>query len=275
MSECTHNCSTCKDGSCKDRKQTTVDFNKDSKVDKVIAVVSGKGGVGKSLVTSMLAINAKNSGLKTGVLDADITGPSIPKIFGVTPNERAIGTEQGLLPVTTKSGVDVMSINLLLEEETKPVVWRGPVISAVVQQFYTDVLWKEKDIIFIDMPPGTGDVPLTVFQNFKVDGIIVVTTPQSLNNMIVEKSIAMANMMNIPVLGIIENMAYYECEDCGKKEFIFGNGKAQEVANKYGIELLASLPIKASTARLVDEGNIDKVDVTMLDGALKIIMENK
>lgn len=275
MSNCTHNCSTCKDGSCKDRKQTTVDFNKDSKVDKVIAVVSGKGGVGKSLVTSMLAINAKNSGLKTGVLDADITGPSIPKIFGVTPNERAIGTEQGLLPVTTKSGVDVMSINLLLEEETKPVVWRGPVISAVVQQFYTDVLWKEKDIIFIDMPPGTGDVPLTVFQNFKVDGIIVVTTPQSLNNMIVEKSIAMANMMNIPVLGIIENMAYYECEDCGKKEFIFGNGKAQEVANKYGIELLASLPIKASTARLVDEGNIDKVDVTMLDGALKIIMENK
>ena len=275
MGNCTHNCSTCKEGSCKDRKQTTVDFNKDSKVDKVIAVVSGKGGVGKSLVTSMLAINAKNSGLKTGVLDADITGPSIPKIFGVTPNERAIGTEQGLLPVTTKSGVDVMSINLLLEEETKPVVWRGPVISAVVQQFYTDVLWKEKDIIFIDMPPGTGDVPLTVFQNFKVDGIIVVTTPQSLNNMIVEKSIAMANMMNIPVLGIIENMAYYECEDCGKKEFIFGNGKAQEVANKYGIELLASLPIKASTARLVDEGNIDKVDVTMLDGALKIIMENK
>ncbi|MBR5439405.1 MAG: Mrp/NBP35 family ATP-binding protein [Clostridia bacterium] len=275
MSECTHNCSTCKDGSCKDRKKLTVDFNKDSKVDKIIAVVSGKGGVGKSLVCSMLAINANNKGLKTAVLDADITGPSIPKIFGVTPNQRAIGSEQGLIPVTTKSGVDVMSINLLLEEETKPVVWRGPVISAVVQQFYTDVLWKEKDIMFIDMPPGTGDVPLTVFQSFKIDGIIVVTTPQDLNNMIVEKSIAMANMLNIPVLGIVENMAYYECEECGKKEYIFGKGKVLDVANKYGVPVLASLPIKPSTARLVDEGNIDKVDVSNLDDALKVIMENK
>ncbi len=275
MSNCTHNCSTCKEGSCKDRQKTTIDFNKDSKVDKVIAVVSGKGGVGKSLVTSMLAICAKNSGLKIGVLDADVTGPSIPKIFGVTENERAIGTEQGLIPVTTRSGVDVMSINVLLEDETKPVVWRGPVISAVVEQFYTDVLWKEKDIIFIDMPPGTGDVPLTVFQKFKIGGIIVVTTPQSLNNMIVEKSIGMANMMNIPVLGIIENMAYYECEDCGKKDYIFGKGKAVEIANKYGLKLLASLPIKSSTARLVDEGNINKVDVSMLNEALKVIMEGK
>lgn len=272
MSNCTHNCSTCKDGSCKDRKNSTVDFNKFSKVDKIIAVVSGKGGVGKSLVTSMLAINAKNKGLKTAVLDADITGPSIPKIFGVTENERAVGSEQGLMPVTTKSGVDVMSINLLLEKETQPVVWRGPVISAVVQQFYTDVLWKEKDIMFIDMPPGTGDVPLTVFQNFKVDGIIVVTTPQDLNNMIVEKSINMANMMNVPVLGIVENMAYFKCEDCGKIEYIFGKGKTEEIADKYGVKVLASLPIKPSTARLVDEGNIDKVDVTDLDGALKIIM---
>ena len=165
-----------------------------------------------------------------------------------------------------------MSINLLLEEETKPVVWRGPVISAVVEQFYTDVLWKEKDIMFIDMPPGTGDVPLTVFQKFKVDGIIVVTTPQDLNNMIVEKSILMANMLNIPVLGIVENMAYYECEQCGKKEYIFGKGKVNEVANKYGVPVLANLPIKPSTARLVDEGNIDKVDVSALDGALKVIM---
>ncbi len=275
MSNCTHNCSTCKDGGCKDRKASTVDFNKDSKVNKIIAVVSGKGGVGKSLVSSMLAINAKNKGLKTALLDADITGPSIPKIFGVPSSVRATGSEQGLIPVTTKSGVDIMSINLLLEEETKPVVWRGPVISAVVEQFYTDVLWKEKDIMFIDMPPGTGDVPLTVFQKFKVDGIIVVTTPQELNNMIVEKSILMANMLNIPVLGIVENMAYYECEDCGKKEYIFGKGRAKEVADKYGVKVLASLPIKPSIARLVDEGNIDKVDVTNLDGALKIIMENK
>ncbi len=274
MSECTHNCSTCGDGSCKDRNKFQVSLNKDSKINKIIAVMSGKGGVGKSLVCSMLAINSSNNGYKTAVLDADITGPSIPKIFGVTNGQRAIGSEKGLIPVTTKSGVDVMSINLLLEEETKPVVWRGPVISAVVQQFYTDVLWNEKDIMFIDMPPGTGDVPLTVFQSFKIDGIVIVTTPQDLVSMIVEKSINMANMMNIPVVGIVENMSYYECASCGKKEYIFGEGKVEEVAKKFNIPVLAKLPINPQIAKFIDEGNIEKVNVALLDGALKHIMED-
>ncbi len=275
MSTCTHDCSSCDESSCKDRNKFQVNLNKDSKINKIIAVVSGKGGVGKSLVCSMLAINASKKGYKTAVLDADITGPSIPKIFGVTSEQRAIGSDKGLIPVTTKSGVDVMSINLLLEEATKPVVWRGPVISAVVQQFYTDVLWNEKDIMFIDMPPGTGDVPLTVFQSFKIDGIIIVATPQDLVSMIVEKSINMANMMNVPVLGIVENMAYFECSDCGKKEYIFGKGKVEEVAKKFNLPLLAKLPLNPQVAKNIDEGNVESLKVELLDDAIKLIMEDK
>ena len=269
--ECTHNCSTCANSSCKDRTSLLVEQNKNSKIDKIIAVVSGKGGVGKSLVSSMLAVASNKQGLKTAIMDADITGPSIPKTFGFTQNDRAIGSEDGLIPVTTKGGIKVMSINLLLEESTKPVVWRGPVISAVVKQFYTDVLWKENDVMFIDMPPGTGDVPLTVFQSFKIDGIVIVTTPQDLVSMIVEKSINMANMMNIPVLGLVENMSYIVCPDCGKEFKIFGESKIDEIAAELGVPVLAKLPIDPKTASLVDKGAIELADDKYIASAVDFI----
>ena len=275
MSECTHNCSTCSQSSCKDRTSLLVEQNKNSKIDKIIAVVSGKGGVGKSLVSSMLAVASNKQGLKTAIMDADITGPSIPKTFGFTENDRAIGSEEGLIPVTTKGGIKVMSINLLLEESTKPVVWRGPVISAVVKQFYTDVLWKENDVMFIDMPPGTGDVPLTVFQSLPISGIIIVTTPQDLVSMIVEKALNMANMMNVPVLGIVENMSYYKCPKCGEKEYIFGTGKTKAVADKFNIPVLAEIPLDTNTRVLVDNGQIEDVDVSAFDDTIKIIKELK
>ena len=275
MSECTHNCSTCKDGGCKERKSLLVSPNKTTKIEKIIAVVSGKGGVGKSLVTSLLATASAKSGLKTAVMDADITGPSIPKSFGFTENDRAVGSEEGLIPVTSKGGVKVMSINLLLEEATKPVVWRGPVISAVVQQFYTDVLWQENDVLYIDMPPGTGDVPLTVFQSLPIDGIIIVTTPQDLVGMIVEKSINMAKMLNIPVLGIIENMSYYVCKKCGEKEYIFGEGVADKIAEKFGVNVLAKLPIDPAITKMVDAGKVEDVDTSYLLNAVNVVKEIK
>ncbi len=275
MSECNHNCSTCSQSSCKDRASLLVEENKNSKIDKIIAVVSGKGGVGKSLVSSMLAVASNKNGLKTAIMDADITGPSIPKSFGFTEKDRAIGSEEGLIPVTSKNGIKVMSINLLLEESTKPVVWRGPVISAVVKQFYTDVIWKENDIMFIDMPPGTGDVPLTVFQSLKLDGIIIVTTPQDLVSMIVEKALNMANMMNVPVLGIVENMSYYVCPKCGEKEFIFGKSKTQAVADKFNIPLLAEIPLNPEVTKLVDAGRVEDVDVSVFNDTIKIIKELK
>lgn len=275
MSNCTHNCSTCKDGDCKDRKSLLVSPNKNSKIGKIIAVVSGKGGVGKSLVTSLLATISNKSGLKTAILDADITGPSTPKAFGFTSSDRAVGSEQGLIPVTTKSGIKVMSINLLLEESTKPVVWRGPVISAVVQQFYTDVIWGENDIMFIDMPPGTGDVPLTVFQSLPVDGIIVVTTPQDIVSMIVEKSINMANLLNIPILGIVENMSYYTCPHCGEKQYIFGKSNIEEIANKFNLEVLAKLPLNPEITKLVDSGRVEEVESSILEKTLNVIKEFK
>ena len=275
MSECNHNCSTCSQSSCKDRTSLLVEQNKNSKIDKIIAVVSGKGGVGKSLVSSMLAVASNKQGLKTAIMDADITGPSIPKSFGFTANDRAIGSEEGLIPVTTKGGIKVMSINLLLEESTKPVVWRGPVISAVVKQFYTDVLWKDNDVMFIDMPPGTGDVPLTVFQSLPIDGIIIVTTPQDLVSMIVEKALNMANMMNVPVLGIIENMSYYKCPKCGEREYIFGKGNTKEVANKFNLPILAELPLDTEVRQLVDDGNIEDIDTSAFDETIKIIKELK
>ena len=218
MSECTHDCSSCsKDCSSRDKKSFLENPHKMSTIKKVIGVVSGKGGVGKSMVTSMMSVIMNRRGYHTAILDADITGPSIPKAFGIT--EKAYANNDGLLPVTSRSGIDVMSINLLLDNETDPVVWRGPVIGGTVKQFWTDVIWTDVDYMFIDMPPGTGDVPLTVFQSIPVDGIIIVTSPQELVSMIVEKAVKMAKLMDIPVLGIVENMSYFECPDCGKTLF--------------------------------------------------------
>ncbi len=274
MSDCTHDCSSCSKD-CKERKDFIITPHKTTKIKKTIAVVSGKGGVGKSFITSMLAITSNKLGLKTAIMDADITGPSIPKCFAFSSKDRAIGSEEGLIPVSTKSGIKVMSINLLLEEETKPVVWRGPVISAVVKQFYTDVLWGENDIMFIDMPPGTGDVPLTVFQSLKIDGIIVITTPQDLVSMIVKKAINMANMMNIPVLGIVENMSYYVCEDCGKKVKLFGESKTQKIADEYGLKVLAEIPLNPKNVELIESGRIEEIDSSPFENAINYIKELK
>ncbi|MBR6737299.1 MAG: Mrp/NBP35 family ATP-binding protein [Clostridia bacterium] len=270
---CNHNCSSCSDSSCKDR-DFTVKPKDGTSIKKIIAVTSGKGGVGKSLVTTLLAVEARKQGLKVGVLDADVTGPSIPKSFGLTENDRAQGSEEGLIPVQTKSGIKIMSINLLLEDPTQPVVWRGPVISGVVKQFFTDVLWGELDVLFIDMPPGTGDVPLTVFQSLKVDGIVVVTTPQDLVSLIVEKSVKMAELMNVKVLGIVENMSYYVCPDCGKKLYVFGKGKTDEVAKKYGTEKLLELAISEEVRTLVDNGDIESANTESITSAINKIMEN-
>lgn len=260
MSEgCTHDCGSCS-ANCDSRNEPQsmlAPANDMSCVKRVIGVVSGKGGVGKSLTTSLLACEMKSRGYTTAVLDADITGPSIPKVFGVT--EKADGNDFGILPVKSKNGVELMSINLLLQNETDPVVWRGPVIANTVKQFWTDVIWGDIDFMFVDMPPGTGDVPLTVFQSLPVDGIIVVTSPQELVGMIVEKAVNMANMMNIPVLGIVENMSYFECPDCNEKHKIFGESHIEEIAEKYGIDVIAKLPIRPEIAAAADAGTIEKV----------------
>ena len=234
MSDCNHDCSSCS-ANCSERKAESFQkpLNPYSSVKKVIAVVSGKGGVGKSLVTSLMAAEMQRRGHRCAVLDADITGPSIPKSFGI--HEHATGTDEYLIPVSTYTGLQIMSINLILENETEPVVWRGPVIAGAVTQFWTDVLWKDVDYMFVDMPPGTGDVPLTVFQSLPVDGIIIVTTPQDLVSMIVSKAVRMAEMMNVPVLGVVENMSYYTCPDCGKQHEIFGASKVQDVAAAFDI----------------------------------------
>jgi len=270
MSECNHDCSSCS-SNCGERTAQQTDFsvklNQLSSVKKTIAVVSGKGGVGKSMVTSLLAVMSDRAGFKTGVLDADITGPSIPRAFGL--KERAMGNEHGIYPVETKTGIEVMSINLLLENDTDPVVWRGPVIAGTVKQFWTDVIWGEIDNMFIDMPPGTGDVPLTVFQSLPVDGIVVVTTPQDMVGMIVEKAVNMAKLMNIPVLAIVENMSYYKCPDCGKEHRIFGDSHIEELAKKHGIETVCRLPINPELASAVDRGMVELVG----EDGLKPIME--
>ena len=245
--------------------------NKDSKVKKVYGIVSGKGGVGKSLVTSLMAVLANRSGLKTAILDADITGPSIPKAFGVT--QKAYGTEDSIIPVETKSGIKMMSINLLMANETDPVIWRGPVIAGAVSQFWKDVIWGDIDVMFVDMPPGTGDVPLTVFQSIPVNGIIVVTSPQELVEMIVSKAVKMAEAMNIPVVGLVENMSYFECPDCGKRHEIFGHSRVDEIASAYGIGVTARMPINTEIAGLVDNGEIDKASVDYLNDFYKEIME--
>ena len=261
MSDCNGNCGSCGEGDCADRTQESLlaPMNPNSNVKKVIGVVSGKGGVGKSLVTSLLA-----------VLDADITGPSIPKAFGI--KGRATGSETEIYPRESAMGTKIMSINLLLEEETAPVVWRGPVIAGVIKQFWSEVLWGDVDFMFVDMPPGTGDVPLTVFQSLPVDGIIVVTSPQELVSMIVEKAVNMAAMMNIPVLGIVENMAYAECPHCGEKIQIFGESNTAEVAKKHGIELIAQIPMNKKLAAACDKGMIEMFDGEWLDEILQKLL---
>lgn len=265
MSECTHDCSTCS-SNCGERQEPQSfleSLNPNSSVKKVIGIVSGKGGVGKSLITSLLAVSMQRKGKKAAILDADITGPSIPKAFGLT--EKAGGNENTLLPVTTKTGIDVMSINLLLQDETDPVIWRGPVIGGVVKQFWTDVIWEDVDYMFVDMPPGTGDVPLTVFQSIPVDGIVVVTSPQELVTMVVAKAVNMAKMMNIPILGLVENMSYFECPDCGKQHSIYGESRVEEVAKQFEIENVAKLPIDPKVAAACDKGMIELVNGTWLE----------
>ncbi len=257
MSECNHNCEECSEA-CNERESLLEKPHELSQIKKVIAVVSGKGGVGKSLVTSLLTVEMQRRGLKTAILDADITGPSIPKAFGV--HERAQGGPLGIEPVESKTGVKLMSVNLLLADETAPVVWRGPVISGTVKQFWTDVVWGDVDYMFVDMPPGTGDVPLTVFQSIPVDGVIVVTSPQELVGMIVEKAVKMAEMMDVPVIGLVENMSYFRCPDCGKEHKIFGDSHIEEIAAKHGIGVTATLPIDPKLAGACDEGFIELFD---------------
>ena len=250
IEECTHDCSTCS-ANCSSRDSAPADLteklNKYSSVKKVIGVVSGKGGVGKSLVTSMLAVTFSRNGYHTAVLDADITGPSIPKAFGI--KERAMGSEQGILPVKTASGIDIMSVNLLLEHETDPVIWRGPVLAGTVKQFWTDVVWQDVDY----------NVPLTVFQSIPLDGIVIVTSPQELVSMIVGKAVRMAQMMDIPILGIVENMSWFKCPDCGNKHYPFGESKLTEVAKEYGLEILTRMPIDPENAKACDSGKIESV----------------
>ncbi len=274
MSEsCDKDCSKCGEN-CADRKEPhdfSVSLHAESSVKKVIGIVSGKGGVGKSLVTSMLAVAMNNRGYSTAVMDADITGPSIPKIFGV--HGRAEGSAAGILPVMTKKCIQLMSINLLLENETDPVVWRGPVISSAVQQFWSDVIWKDVDFMFIDMPPGTGDVLLTVFQSIKLDGIIVVTSPQELVSMIVSKAVNMANMMNVPIIGLVENMSYLQCPDCGKKIEVFGKSHLDNTAAHYGLKVLAKLPIDPKVAAACDNGAVEDLELTELAPAADVIEE--
>ncbi len=260
---CTHDCSSCSSNcSSKDKESFIAEANKLSNVKKVIGVVSGKGGVGKSLVTSLLACEMNKRGKHSAVLDADITGPSIPKGFGI--HETAAGSEDGIIPAKSENGIDIMSINLMLENENDPVVWRGPVIAGAVKQFWTDVIWDNVDYMFVDMPPGTGDVPLTVFQSLPVDGIIIVTSPQELVSMIVNKAVKMAEMMNIPIIGLVENMAYFVCPDCGKKHYVFGDTKAEDTAKKFNIGAWGEMPIDPAITALVDAGRVEDADTSAL-----------
>lgn len=269
---CTHDCETC--GSACSSKDQNADsmiekLNEMSSVKKVIGIVSGKGGVGKSLVTSLMAVLMNRRGYNTAILDADVTGPSIPKAFGI--KGRAEGSEFGIFPKKSKMGIDVMSVNLLLENETDPVVWRGPVIAGTVKQFWTDVIWNDVDFMFVDMPPGTGDVPLTVFQSLPIDGIIIVTSPQELVSMIVGKAVKMANMMNIPIVGLVENMSYAQCPDCDKKIHVFGESHIEGIAKENNLEVLAQLPINPEIAKQVDQGVIELFEGDWLDHAADVL----
>ena len=274
MSEnCTHDCSSCGEN-CPSRQQPQSFLEKTndlSHVKKVIGVVSGKGGVGKSLVTSMLATLLRRRDNTVGILDADITGPSIPTAFGV--HTKAEGSELGIYPVETKTGIEIMSLNLLMENETDPVVWRGPVIAGAVKQFWTDVIWGDVDYLFVDMPPGTGDVPLTVFQSLPVDGIIVVTSPQELVSMIVTKAVKMAEMMHIPVLGLVENYSYYECPDCGRRHAVFGESHIDQTAAQHGLKVLARLPIDPAAAAACDAGTIEDFQPNYLADVARALAE--
>lgn len=271
--DCTHDCSSC-GASCGARtapEDLKAKLNSKASVKKVIAVVSGKGGVGKSFVTSYLSVLFQKMGKRAAVLDADLTGPSVPKAFGVT--EPAQAAEDALLPLKTATGIQMMSINNLLEEEDTPVLWRGPVIAGTVKQFWSEVLWDDVDYMFVDMPPGTGDVPLTVFQSLPVDGIIVVTSPQSLVSMIVGKAVNMAKMMGVPIIGIVENYSYLECPDCGKHISVYGDSHIEEVAEKYDVNVLAKLPLDPVVAETVDSGAIETLNRNWLDGAVKAILD--
>ena len=270
---CSHNCAECH-SDCNERTalQSLLEpLNKNSSVKKVIGVVSGKGGVGKSLVTSMLAVLAQRKGYQAAILDADITGPSIPKVFGV--HGKVFGNEAGIFPAESKCGTKIMSINLLLANEGDPVVWRGPVIAGAVKQFWSEVNWEQVDYMFVDMPPGTGDVPLTVFQSLPLDGIVVVTSPQELVEMIVEKAVKMAGLMDIPVLGLVENMAYFECPSCHDKHYIFGQSHIDDLAERYQIKSTAQLPLAPALADLCDHGNIEAFEGNWLDNILERITE--
>lgn len=266
--ECNHDCGSCKEKCAEGAKPDfSAPANPLSNVRKVIGVISGKGGVGKSLVTSLLASAMQKKGSQCAILDADITGPSIPKIFGV--NSLATSNASGILPQQTKKGTDIMSVNLLVEDKATPVIWRGPAIAGVVKQFWSDVIWSYEDFLFVDMPPGTGDVPLTVFQSLPVDGIIIVASPQDLVSMIVEKALRMAQNMNIPILGLIENMSWLKCPDCGKKIYIFGEpGRTEATAKKYNIDFLGEIPIDPQLAALCDAGNIEYYEADFLDKAI-------
>ena len=273
MSEkCNQSCSSCGED-CADRKEAKTDFREKphelSKIKKVIGIVSGKGGVGKSSVTSMLAVTMKRMGYNVAILDADVTGPSIPKAFGI--KDKATGSEFGLYPLKSKTGIDIMSINLLLENDTDPVIWRGPILGNTVKQFWTDVIWGDVDFMFIDMPPGTGDVPLTVFQSLAIDGIIIVTSPQELVSMIVSKAVKMAEMMNIQVIGLVENMSYFKCPDNGKNYQIFGESHIEEIAEKHNLKVLAKLPIDPKISAACDKGMIELFDGNWLEPVTKIL----
>jgi Mrp family chromosome partitioning ATPase len=272
MSECTHDCASCTQ-SCDSRQPESMleKPHEMSQIKKVVAVCSGKGGVGKSMVTALLAVLAQRRGMKVGILDADITGPSIPRAFGL--KDKPGGTDSGIFPVRSKTGVDVISLNLMLEHDTDPVVWRGPIIAGAVKQFWTDVIWGEKDILFIDMPPGTGDVMLTVFQSIPVDAAVLVTTPQELVGMIVEKAIKMTGMMNIPTVGIVENMSYVLCPDCGKRIEVFGQSRVEKLARDYGIPHAARLPVDPKLSTACDRGLIELFNGDWLNGLADALMD--
>lgn len=275
VENCSHNCEGCTENCSEHTKESFLEKpNEMSHIKKVIGVVSGKGGVGKSLVTSLLAVLSRRKGYKTAIMDADITGPSIPKAFGLHGHAEA--SEWGLFPVKTAAGIGVMSLNLLMKNETDPVVWRGPLISGAVKQFWTDVIWGDVDYMFIDMPPGTGDVALTVFQSIPVDGIVIVASPQELVGMIVEKAVNMAKMMDVPVLALVENMSYITCPDCGKEIHVFGESHIDEIAKKHGVETVARMPIDPKLAAACDAGTIESFNGAWLDGVLeKLTTENK
>ena len=272
---CTHDCGSCT-ANCGSRTNEPQSFleklNPASSVKKVIGVVSGKGGVGKSLVTSLMACRMRATGARVGILDADITGPSIPRAFGIHDGVTVTPDGKLLVPATSSTGVEVISSNMLLENETDPVIWRGPVIAGAVKQFWSETLWQDIDYMFVDMPPGTGDVPLTVFQSLPVDGIIIVTSPQELVGMIVAKAVNMAKKMNVPILGIVENMSYLECPDCGKHINVFGESHTEQVAEEYGLKLLAQIPIDPKIAQMVDGGQVEYIEMPWFEEAVKAVV---